>query len=223
MLIQSLLLPTFSPKLEFLFWTRMRPFWSLSSMGREINVFGLNSHLHSTLEAVFALRSISSAEPHRGALWQHCKRSAVSYFSNRVLVPILRCLEQSTFHFSSSPSYLPLRDQQEATNLHPLPLVTSCCSYMKGGWRRKKTAVPSDLSILSLSVKGQGFKTSECAFPNANTFTGLFECNRLKIKCEVWNRTANLYLLLSEYCIVTWRQISLKTVFQLKLCFKNSS
>lgn len=47
------------------------------------------------------------------------------------------------------------------------------------------------------------FKTSEFAFPNANAFTGPFECNRLKIKSEVWNGTANLNLV-CQYCIVAW-------------------
>lgn len=140
------------------------------------------------------------AQPHKGAMQQHCKNSALPYFNNsRILVPILRCLEESFFYFSSSHSYLPFR-----AHLSPLPLATWCWSYTKGGWRRKKIPVPLVPSILSLPVNRHGFKSSEYAFPNANTFTGHFECNRLKIKSKVWNGTANLNLLLLEHCMAAW-------------------
>lgn len=113
------------------------------------------------------------------------------------------------FHFS--PLLLgPSRQPGNVAHLLPLPLATRCCSYTEGGQMRQKIPFPSVLSHL---MNTDSFWTSVCAFPNANTFTGPFQCNRLKIKKDVWNGTANLNLLLSVL------HSSLDDWFLLRPCF----
>lgn len=148
------------------------------------------------------------AQPHNGALWQHCKNSALSYFNNsRILVPILRCLEDPPSASLPLPatSLLGPSRQPEDADTPPSSALSNLVLFLhEVRMEEKENPIPSVPSLLSLLVNRDDIQTSEYAFSNANIFTGSFECNRLKIKSEVWNGTANLNLLLSEYCIAAW-------------------
>lgn len=98
--------------------------------------------------------------------YANIKNSALSYTSNsRILVPVLKCLEETSFLFSSSSHHLSRAQQEARGHRHPSLLCPKTRVLFLREVRMEKK---DSASLLSLPVNRDGVQAAEYAFPDVH-------------------------------------------------------